>query len=84
MSSATPIPPILPASIRDRHHALRAQPGNYRPAVVACVRQCEASSNRQIDATIKLLNKALGMLVLETLSVKDLAALIRELRVGGV
>jgi hypothetical protein len=54
--------------------------GSYRPAVQACVQELDASSGQQVEATIKLLNKALGTLVLESLSAQDLVALIRDLR----
>ena len=54
--------------------------GSYRPAVMACARELESSTSQHVEATIKLLNKALGTLVLESLSVEDLAVLIRDLR----
>jgi hypothetical protein len=54
--------------------------GSYRPAVAACMQELESSPSQQVEATIKLLNKALGTLVLESLSVDDLAPLIRDLR----
>lgn len=53
--------------------------GSYRPLVAACVEVLEGATSVQAEATIKLLHKTLGTVVLEALSLADLKLLVAEL-----
>ena len=53
---------------------------SYQPAVAACIHALSDANSAQIDATLKLLHKALSTIVLEALSFEQLLELVSRLR----